>query len=81
VWVALNTGGAVHRYRPDGGLDGVIEVPVRRVTACTFGGEQLEQLYLTTSREGLAPGDEPAAGALFVAEVGVVGQPVREFAG
>jgi sugar lactone lactonase YvrE len=81
VWVALNTGGAVHRYRPDGALDQVVEVPVRKVTACTFGGERLDQLYITTSRENLAPDDEPPAGSLFRADVGVVGQPVREFAG
>jgi sugar lactone lactonase YvrE len=81
VWVALNKGGAVHRYRPDGALDAVVEVPVRQTTACTFGGERLDQLYITTSREGLAPDDEPAAGSLFRVEIGVVGQPVREFAG
>ncbi len=81
VWVALNRGGAVRSYRPDGRLEAVIELPVRKVTACTFGGEDLDQLYITTSREGLAPDDEPLAGSLFRAEVGVVGQPVREFAG
>jgi sugar lactone lactonase YvrE len=81
VWVALNTGGAIRRYRPDGAIDAVVEVPVKRTTACTFGGEHLDQLYITTSREGLADGDEPAAGSLFRADVGVVGQPVREFAG
>jgi sugar lactone lactonase YvrE len=81
VWVALHRGGAVHRYRPDGTLDAVVEVPVRKVTACTLGGERLDELYITTSREGLAPGEEPAAGSLFRAEVGVAGQPVREFAG
>lgn len=81
VWVALNKGGAVRRYLPDGSLDAVVEVPVRQVTACTFGGERLDQLYITTSRENLDPDDEPAAGSLFRADVGVVGQPVREFAG
>jgi sugar lactone lactonase YvrE len=81
VWVALNKGGAVRRYRPDGVLDAVVEVPVRQTTACTFGGERLDQLFITTSREGLDPDDEPAAGSLFRADVGVVGQPVREFAG
>lgn len=81
VWVALNQGGAVRCYRPDGGLEEVIEMPVRKVTACTFGGEDLDQLYITTSREGLAPDDEPLAGSLFRADVGVVGQPIREFAG
>lgn len=81
VWVALNGGGAVRRYRPDGTLDAVIEVPVRKVTACTFGGARLDQLYITTSREGLDQGEEPLAGSLFRAEVALSGQPVREFVG
>ena len=81
VWVALHRGGAVHGYRPDGVLDTVVEVPVAKATACAFGGEHLDQLFITTSREGLAPDEEPAAGSLFRAEVGVVGRPVLEFAG
>ncbi len=81
VWVALASGGAVRRYRPDGTLDGVIEVPARKVTACTFGGPGLDTLFITTSREDLAPGEDPLAGALFRATPGVTGLPVREFAG
>jgi sugar lactone lactonase YvrE len=81
VWVALSNGGAVRRYTPEGVLDTVIEVPARKVTACTFGGAELEQLFITTSREGLAEGEDPLAGALFVAAPGVHGMPVREFAG
>ena len=49
VWVALNHGGAVHRYRSDGELDVVVEVPVRQVTACTFGGLDLDQLGSDTA--------------------------------
>ena len=81
VWVALSNGGAVRRYTPDGVLDEVVELPVTKVTACTFGGAKLDELFITTSREGLAPGDEPLAGALFRAAVGLQGLPVREFAG
>ena len=81
VWVALYEGGAVRRYTPDGVLDEVVEVPARKVTACTFGGPQLDQLFITTSREGLEPGADPLAGSLFRAVVGVRGLPVREFAG
>ena len=81
VWVALHRGGAVRRYNADGTLDAVVELPVAKVTACTLGGEHLDQLYITTSREGLEPDEEPAAGSLFAAEVGVRGQPVRPFAG
>src|SRR4051794_29806687 len=81
VWTALSDGGAVRRYGPDGQLDAMIDVPARKVTACTFGGADLDELFITTSREGLEPGDDPRAGALFRAVPGVRGLPVRPFAG
>ena len=81
VWTSLSDGGAVRRYTPGGRLDAVIEVPARKVTACTFGGDRLDELFITTSREGLGPGDDPLAGALFRAVPGVTGVRVREFAG
>jgi len=81
VWVALSDGGHVRRYTAEGTLDVVVELPVTKVTACTFGGPQLDQLFITTSREGLAATDEPQAGSLFRTMPGVTGLPVREFAG
>ncbi|MGH2393121.1 MAG: SMP-30/gluconolactonase/LRE family protein [Candidatus Limnocylindria bacterium] len=81
VWVALFGGGAVRRYSPTGALDELIELPARNVTACTFGGPALDQLFITTSREKLEPGEDPLAGALFRAVTGIAGMPVREFAG
>ena len=81
VWVALNGSGVVHRYTPAGVLDEVVHLPTPKGTACTFGGPGLDQLFITTSREGMAPDDDPLAGSLFRAEVGVAGPPVREFAG
>jgi sugar lactone lactonase YvrE len=81
VWVALANGGAVRRYTPDGVLNEVIEVPAKKVTDCTFGGQNLDELFITTSREGLETGEDPLAGSLFRAEVVVAGLPVREFAG
>lgn len=81
VWVALNKGSAVHRYAPDGTLSERIEVPVRQVTACTLGGDSLDRLFITTSRENLAEDEEPAAGSIFVADVGVRGLAALPFAG
>jgi sugar lactone lactonase YvrE len=81
VWIALSNGGSVRRYTPAGLLDEVVELPVTKVTACTFGGAELDELFITTSREGLGPGDEPAAGSLFRAAAGAAGLPVRQFAG
>jgi sugar lactone lactonase YvrE len=81
VWVALYDGGAVRRYTAHGELDAVVEVGAQKVTACTFGGADLADLFITTSRENLPPGADPAAGALFRVQPGVRGVPVREFAG
>ncbi len=81
VWVALYAGSAVHRYRPDGALDGVVELPVTQVTACAFGGEDLATLFITTTRENLPSDTQPQAGAVFCHRPGVRGRPVNVFAG
>ena len=52
-----------------------------KVTACTFGGSRLDELFVTTSREDLDESAEPQAGSLFRVLPGVRGLPVREFAG
>jgi sugar lactone lactonase YvrE len=79
VWVALYGGSAVHRY-VDRQLSEIIEVPgVTNVTACTFGGDQLQTLYITTTRENVPKGEQPLAGAVFAAEPGVGGLPVLPF--
>ncbi|KAB1989850.1 SMP-30/gluconolactonase/LRE family protein [Streptomyces triticiradicis] len=80
VWVALWDGGAVHRYTPDGALDRVLTLPVRRPTACAFGGAGLTDLYVTTARTGLtAP--HPMSGSLLVVPGAGEGLPQPEFAG
>lgn len=77
IWVAFWGGSAVRRYRPDGSLDAVVEVPgVNNVTACTLGGPALNRLYITTSRVGLDPAAAGAAGAIFVVDDVIAGQPV-----
>lgn len=83
VWVALWGGGAVRRYSPDGTLDAVVPLPVSQVSACTFGGDDLDRLFVTTSRQGLddPDADEAASGSLFVADPGVRGLPALPFAG
>jgi sugar lactone lactonase YvrE len=81
VWVALANRGCVWGFSPEGIRDEVVEIPVTKATACIFGGPELDQLFITTSREGLPSDVEPLAGSLFRASVGVRGRPVREFAG
>jgi sugar lactone lactonase YvrE len=78
LWVAVFGGAAVHRYEPGGALSEVIDVGATNVTSCTLGGPGLRRLFITTSREGV---DEPAAGAVFVADAEIAGVPLLDFAG
>lgn len=84
LWIAAWGGWCVLRYRPDGTLDGMVELPVAKVTSCCFGGKHLSELYITTSRYELSEADlgrQPLAGSLFRFEPGVKGLPIGQFAG
>ena len=82
VWTARYGAGCVQRHDASGQLDAVVEVPgVSKVTACCFGGPELDVLYLTTTREDLAEDAEPAAGSLFCHSPGVSGMPPDGYAG
>jgi sugar lactone lactonase YvrE len=80
VWVALNGAVRVLCFSPSGEVLDEVALPVRLTTACTFGGADLRDLYVTTSRENLDD-PEPQAGAVFRVRVAVPGQRVRAFAG
>ncbi|MFD0370415.1 SMP-30/gluconolactonase/LRE family protein [Streptomyces sp. NPDC127114] len=80
VWIALWDGGSLHRYTPAGALERVVPLPVRRPTACAFGGPGLRDLYVTTARTGLAD-PEPLAGSLLVLPDMGQGLPATPFAG
>ncbi|MGW4227914.1 SMP-30/gluconolactonase/LRE family protein [Streptomyces sp. NPDC004980] len=80
VWVAFWDGAAVRRYTPDGRVDRVVDLPVRRPTACAFGGAGLRDLYISTARTGLdAP--HPLSGSLLVLPDAGQGLPGVPFAG
>jgi sugar lactone lactonase YvrE len=82
LWIALWGGGGVHHYDNAGRFVEKISVPgVTQVSSCTFGGDQREHLFITTSRNGHHPGQEPAAGAVFMAETTTRGAALAEFAG
>ncbi|HXH99609.1 MAG TPA: SMP-30/gluconolactonase/LRE family protein [Sphingobacteriaceae bacterium] len=70
LWIAHWNGWQVTRWNPDTGEKLYnIPLPVSRVTSCTFGGENLEDLYITSAKVGLSDSellDQPLAGSLFV---------------
>lgn len=81
VWAALWDGSGVNRYDAQGRLTDVVRLPCTQVTCPAFGGPDLTDLYVTTSRRGLPAGEQPAAGALFRVRPGVAGLPVLPYAG
>lgn len=84
LWIALHGGGAIRRYSPDGALDRVVELPAINTTSCAFAGPELDDLYITSAREGLSADElarQPLAGALFRHRPGVRGVPTERFGG
>ena len=85
LWSAAVFDGRIRRYRPDGSIDRVIEMPVCKITSLAFGGPNLDRLYVTSMAEPPLPkypGDGPLRGSLFVIDgLGVTGLPEPRFAG
>lgn len=84
LWSAHWDGWRVTRYAPDGSIDRVIKLPVPRVTAPAFGGDDLKTMYITTASNGLSAAqlkEAPLSGALFACDPGVRGLPEPDFAG
>lgn len=81
LWVALFGGGRVLCLDPTSGTTlEVIEVEgASQTTACTFGGPDLDQLFITTSTENGSGG--PLAGSVYVARPGVTGLLPPPYAG
>jgi sugar lactone lactonase YvrE len=78
LWNCRYYGGCIVRVAPDGKIDRVIEMPVKNITTCTFGGSDLRTLYVTTASAQAGPG-ERLAGGLFAIHSEVCGQPENRF--
>ncbi|GAB3248422.1 SMP-30/gluconolactonase/LRE family protein [Larkinella harenae] len=70
LWVAFWDGWKVGRYNPGTGEElRRIKLPAARITSCTFGGDTLQDLYITSAKKELSPEElekQPLAGRLFV---------------
>jgi sugar lactone lactonase YvrE len=78
LWNCRYYGGCIVRVAPEGKIDRVIEMPVKNVTTCTFGGADLKTLFVTTASAGADPG-ERLAGGLFAIQCEVRGQEENRF--
>jgi sugar lactone lactonase YvrE len=52
LWVAMFGGGCVRRFAPDGTPDSRVELPVSHPTSVAFGGNDLQDLYITSAGSG-----------------------------
>lgn len=70
LWIAHWDGWQVARWDPETGKKLLgWRLPAARITSCTFGGDGLNDLYVTSARVGLsdeALSQQPMAGAVFV---------------
>ncbi len=78
LWNCRYHGGCIVRVAPNGAVDRVVEMPVKNITTCTFGGSDLRTLYVTTASAQAAP-RERLAGGLFAIRCEVRGQPENRF--
>jgi sugar lactone lactonase YvrE len=83
LWNAQVYDGKVVRYSPDGKIDRMIEMPVKKISSVMFGGPNLDVLYVTSMAKPPLPGnphDGVKRGSLFaVYDLGVKGVPEPRF--
>lgn len=84
IWCARWGGWKVVRYDPTGKVEREIRLPVEYPTSCAFGGETLDELYITSAWTRLSEAqrkEQPAAGDIFRLKTNIKGLPEPLFAG
>ncbi|MEI1377176.1 SMP-30/gluconolactonase/LRE family protein [Nostoc sp. UHCC 0926] len=82
IWSAMWDGWCVIRFNPKGEEILRIKLPVQLPTSCTFGGEDLQTLYITTASVGLSQAEIEksfSSGDLFALQTDVTGLPTYGF--
>ncbi|MFN6461128.1 MAG: SMP-30/gluconolactonase/LRE family protein [Nostoc sp. DedVER02] len=82
IWSAMWNGWCVIRFNPNGEEILRIKLPVQLPTSCTFGGEDLRTLYITTASVGLSQTEIEKSfnsGDLFALQTDVTGLPTYSF--
>ncbi|MEM7462673.1 MAG: SMP-30/gluconolactonase/LRE family protein [Pseudomonadota bacterium] len=92
LWNAELISGDLVRYAPDGTIDRKIGMPVRNITSVMFGGDRLDEIYVTSMARVKHPAvhdhfrieakPQFGAGALYrIRGLGIRGLPELRFAG
>jgi len=78
-WTCANDAGLLLRFTPDGRLDRSIALPVAKPSMCTFGGRELDTLFVTSIRP--SNGANEHDGHLLAVRPGARGAPECGYAG
>jgi len=84
IWVCHFGGSRITRYSPEGEILQVVPMPVPNITSCTFAGDNLDTMFITTARIAISEADlpkYPLAGSFFSFKPDVKGLPTPLFAG
>ncbi len=92
LWNAQLISGDMVRYAPDGSVERRIGMPVRNITSVAFGGDKLDEIYVTSMARVKHPAvhdrfareikPQFLAGGLFrITGLGIKGVPEPRFAG
>ena len=65
VWSARVITGEMHQYSPSGEKMLSVDFPTDMVSSAIFGGEHMDELYVTTISAGDREVHGPGAGALY----------------
>lgn len=79
LWVACWGGSCVTRFTPDGRRDRSIALPATQITNCTFAGDALDRMFVTSAADGMSGEDH--AGALFEVDPGCRGREPYKYKG
>ncbi|MEA9757134.1 SMP-30/gluconolactonase/LRE family protein [Xanthomonas campestris pv. raphani] len=78
LWNAQWRAWRVVRYRPDGSVERVVQMPVKHPTCSAFGGAELDRLHVISSRLDHSDAElaqTPQAGGLYLCDLPVRGLP------
>jgi L-arabinonolactonase len=84
LWNAQWEGSKLVRYRQDGSVEREVPLPVSNPTCLTFGGPELDVLFVTSARltlDGEERQRQPHAGSVFAFQPGVRGRREHRYAG
>jgi D-xylonolactonase len=84
IWVCEYGGWGISKFDHEGNFLSKLDLPVSNVTSCTFGGDNLDVLFVTSAAKGLTASEleeQPMAGSIFQLVPGVTGLETNVFGG